>query len=314
MDQVTKRTGGKITFERFYGASLAKPGDTARTVGEGTAQMGMVGPAYTPAFFPAWTVVEVIYLSPSPYVTQITAKELLKKNNVIAAEWDKVNLHPVTPLPAAPAIICTKKQVKTIENLKGQKIRGYGFIIEALNLTGAVGVAMALGEVYDALQRGVLDGISGIPYEYSVAGRYHEVAPYCTDPGFGVYGTGVLVMNKNVWNSLDKGLKDIIEEVNSEFPTYFTNVALEVAEWKRLLVGLAEGQILYDMPASEKARFADLIKKPIKKSWIEKTSGKGFDAAKLLAEYESMLSKNMPNDLYTNIFTLIDKAKKELGK
>lgn len=59
----------------------------------------------------------------------------------------------------------TKKPVRKIEDLKGMKIRVQGnpLFIDAFNAMGANGIAMDTGEIFSALQTGVIDGAENNP-------------------------------------------------------------------------------------------------------------------------------------------------------
>ena len=57
-----------------------------------------------------------------------------------------------------PGLLHTKKPVKTLEDLKGMKIRSTGFSAKVVEALGAVPVAMPQGETYEALSKGIVDG------------------------------------------------------------------------------------------------------------------------------------------------------------
>lgn len=63
---------------------------------------------------------------------------------------------------------------------QGQKIRGYGIATDVIERLGGVAVPMAAGEVYQALERGVLDGVYGFDFVTAIAYKLHEIAPIST--------------------------------------------------------------------------------------------------------------------------------------
>lgn len=94
--------------------------------------------------------------------------------------------------------------------LEGLKIRGtvsYHPMIEAL---GGTGVVMGGGEVYSALQTGVVDGAA-----WGLTGArdfgWHEVAGYMADPVFGQVGVMILA-NADSWEGLSEEHRAAIEE------------------------------------------------------------------------------------------------------
>ncbi len=92
--------------------------------------------------------------------------------------------------------------------LTGMKIRVtpiYKGVVQAL---GGIPVTIAPGEVYTALERGVVDGYGWPSVKISDFG-WHEVTKYIIDPGFYQVDVGILV-NLNTWNKLSPELRQIM--------------------------------------------------------------------------------------------------------
>ena len=75
--------------------------------------------------------------------------------------------------------VLSKKQVKTPEDLAGLKIRTLPnpVITECLRLMGAAATPLAFGEIYTALQAGVLDGLEHDPPTI-LASKFYETAKF----------------------------------------------------------------------------------------------------------------------------------------
>src|SRR5471030_1024656 len=98
--------------------------------------------------------------------------------------------------------IYTKKPVRTIEDLKGLKIRVQGnpLFIEAFNAMGANGIAMDTGEIFSALQTGVIDGAENNPptlleHNHYQNAKYYTLTEHLILPE-------PIVMSKITWNKL----------------------------------------------------------------------------------------------------------------
>jgi len=96
-------------------------------------------------------------------------------------------------------VVTTKKEVKTAADLKGLKIRTIQTptYVAALNAMGASATPMAFGEVYTALQTGVLDGFEHAP-PVVLTGKYYEVAKYVTLTGH-LFGPTVTACSMKEW-------------------------------------------------------------------------------------------------------------------
>src|SRR6266700_3074606 len=73
----------------------------------------------------------------------------------------------------------SKKPIRTIEDLKGQKVRVMGnpMFVDMMNALGGNGVAMGYDQVFSALQTGVVDGAENNPPSF-VFDNHYQVAKY----------------------------------------------------------------------------------------------------------------------------------------
>ncbi len=129
---------------------------------------------------------------------------------------EKLGLHGVLYLYGGTRSFYTTKPVKTIDDLSGLKIRVQpsNVAIKMVEAIGAVPTPMAFGEVYSALQQGVLDGAENNPSSY-ISARHYEVAKYYifdehqSIPDF-------LLMNAKKWDSLAPEQQQIISRAALE--------------------------------------------------------------------------------------------------
>jgi tripartite ATP-independent transporter DctP family solute receptor len=109
----------------------------------------------------------------------------------------------------ARSIYNTKKPVKSIDDLKGMKIRVIGnpIFIDMMNALGGNGVAMGYDQVFSALQTGVIDGAENNPPSYVfsnhyTAAKYYSLTEHLIIPE-------ALLFSKKAWSALsadDQGL------------------------------------------------------------------------------------------------------------
>ncbi len=136
-------------------------------------------------------------------VGEILAKELDQSGFQVLAWMDSWGFRNV---------VTSKKEVKTPADLKGLKIRTIPTptYVAALNAMGANATPMAFGEVYTAMQTGVLDG-----YEHgsavTVAQKFYEVAKY-TALTQHLFGPLVFAYSKKEWAGLTDKEKAVILE------------------------------------------------------------------------------------------------------
>jgi TRAP-type mannitol/chloroaromatic compound transport system substrate-binding protein len=106
-----------------------------------------------------------------------------------------------------------RKEVNTVDDLKGLKFRIGGFAGRVLQKLGCVPQQLAGGDIYPALEKGTIDGAEWVgPYDDEKLGFY-KVAPHYYYPGWWEGGTILLaVVNLDKWNALPKYYQSVLEQ------------------------------------------------------------------------------------------------------
>jgi len=104
-----------------------------------------------------------------------------------------------------------RKEIKTVEDMKGLKFRIGGFAGNVIQRLGVVPQQLAPGDIYPALEKGTLDAVEWIgPYDDEKLGFY-KIAKYYYYPGWWEgAATGHLLINRNKWNSLNKTYQGVV--------------------------------------------------------------------------------------------------------
>ena len=104
-----------------------------------------------------------------------------------------------------------RKEVKTVADLSGIKMRIGGFTGRIVGKMGMVAQQIAAGDIYPALEKGTIDAAEWIgPYDDEKLGFY-KVAPYYYYPGWWEGGPAlVLFINMNKWNELPRHYQEIV--------------------------------------------------------------------------------------------------------
>jgi len=104
----------------------------------------------------------------------------------------------------------SKRPIKTIEDLKGLKIRMMGnpVFVDTMNALGGNGVAMGFDQLINALQTGVVDGAENNEPSYT-SGQHYRYAKYYSLTQHLIIPE-ILVFSKRTWNTLSKEDQDLI--------------------------------------------------------------------------------------------------------
>jgi TRAP-type mannitol/chloroaromatic compound transport system substrate-binding protein len=114
-----------------------------------------------------------------------------------------------------------RKEIKSVSDLNGLKLRIGGFAGQALAKLGVVPQQVAGGEIYQSLERGTIDAAEWVgPYDDEKFGL-SKVAKFYYYPGWWEPGPGLhLLVNMKHWEGLPKEYKAVLEAASYEANTW----------------------------------------------------------------------------------------------
>ncbi len=283
--EIEKRTKGKVKITIHPGGTLTAADKCYDGVVKGISDIGMSCFAYTRGRFPLTEVADL----PLEIKSGLVATRMI---NVYYKKFRPKELDDVKVMYLhghGPGFLHTKTAVEKLEDLKGMKIRCTGLAAKIVAKLGGVPVAMTMGETYDALKRGVVDG-SMAPQESLKTFKWGEVVKFTTESWGSAYSTGFfVVMNKQKWNSLPKAVKQIIERVNAEW------IERQGKNWDDIdkagrEATLALGNKIISLSKEENMRWADAVR-PILDEYVANMKAQGLPGDKALKFYMDELKK-----------------------
>ncbi len=111
----------------------------------------------------------------------------------------------------------TKKAVRKIEDLKGQKIRMMGnpLFVDTMNAMGGNGISMGHTEVFGALQTGVVDGAENNPPTLFTSNQYTAGIKYYTQTNHLIIPE-IFVMSKVTWDKMTPADQALVKRLSRE--------------------------------------------------------------------------------------------------
>ncbi len=206
---------GEMTVDIYPSSALGNESDMLDAVSMGTQDMIVTSTGPIPAFANAtanWAVLDLPYLFP----TYDTAYEVLdgEVGQYLLSEFDGTGVKALGFWENGYR--CTtnsKKEVVHPDDLKGMKIRTMENKVHMATYSalGATPTAMAMGEVFSALQQGTIDGQEN-PFSITYyANKLHEVQPYMTENNL-FYSPSVLAISQDVFDGLTEDQQNILLE------------------------------------------------------------------------------------------------------
>jgi len=293
LKQLEEATGGKVKIQAYHGETLAKATDLWNATKTGIADIGWISHGYYPNLTP---LSDVISLPALPFTTAEKGSEVMWKLYEqfpeIQNEFKDVKV--LLFYTSEPYTLITRnKPVKSIEDLKGLKIRMVGGPpTEMIKALGGAPLFVSMADAYISLSKGVMDGM-GTPWEAIQTFRFYEVVNHYTQVPFPAAYFSI-VMNKDTWNSLPADIQSAITSVSglggSKFwgRNFFDN-AKPVALEKIKASGNADH--IYSLSPEERERWLEIGGQPVWSEWTRRMEGMGFSDAQQILDAAITLSE-----------------------
>ena len=268
--EVEKRTNGKVKITYYPGGTLLKGPKIFTGILDGIADMGTSVMGYTPGIFKEMEAIDL----PMGYPNAVVATKVINDfyNKFKPKALDKVKV--MYFFAHGPGLLHSKKPVRKLEDVRGMKIRSYGFTVKVAEALGGVPVAMGQGGAYEALQKGVADATIA-PMEVLKGWKQAEVIKSTTECYSIGYTAGFfVVMNLDKWNSLPKDVQQVIEEVNNEWVGKYGD-AWEKSDQEGREYTLSLGNQIIPLSSEESARWAKAVA-PVVDEYVKDATKNGL--------------------------------------
>lgn len=289
--KIEEDSQGKIKIEIFPAMQLGgTPPQLYDQARDGVADIVWTLPGSTPGRFPTTEVMELPFIVSSRGIVNARAAQEIA-DTYIKDEVKDVKLLSYWAHDAGH--IHATRQVKTMEDLKGLKLRNPTRLAgEALKALGATSVGMPVPQVPESLAQKVIDG-AVVPWEVVPAIKVHELVKFHTEitgsPAF-YAASFFLAMNKAKYDGLPADLKAVIDKNSGQvFATLAGNMWDAEAVRVRKLVA-DRGNTITQLDNAEKAKWIEATK-PVYTAWIEQVKAKGLDGAKLIEAAKALVAK-----------------------
>lgn len=269
MDEATRLSGGKVTFDYFPTEQLGKAKDFLQLTLAGVTDISYVASSYAPDKLPLSGVAELPGMFSSSCEGTAAYWKLSKDGFLYEREFKPNGVKPLMAFVLAPYQISTKSAPLTkLDDLKGLKIRAAGGAFDlSLRTLGAVPVRIPAPDIRESLSRGTIDGSVGPagsakPYDLHTQFKFMTVGA-----SFGGFAATYSISQKK-WDSLPADVQQALVAAGET-----TNKSLCAVADRQEAAAVAEMEGLGAKPwrlnAAEKA---DLVKRlaPVHEDWAKR--------------------------------------------
>lgn len=288
---VEEATGGKYAFDiQYYPVNTLLAGaDIYDGIVKGVVDAGQSSTAYTPKRFPLLLTLSQPGIAPpkSASAAANAVMQLYKKYN--PKEFS--DTHVLYFYPTGPGWMHAKSPITTVDQMKGKKIRVSGVGVEAIKLIGGDPVAMPMGDVYEAAQKGIIE-ILVSPAETLEGWKHAELFDYSTFVPY-IYASDIffVTMNLNKWNSLPDDLKAAFESVSVHAAmragAMWDYIHEHAKEYAKSQPG---GHQFLTLSDAEAAKLVELIK-PIRDQYLAFLKEQGLPGEEIISETQRIVNE-----------------------
>jgi C4-dicarboxylate-binding protein DctP len=208
---VKERTGGEVEFKLFPASQLGNARQMIEGTQFGSIECNVMPAAFLGGFNPVVSIFDIPFLLP---------EDLVKSNEIRTGGFGKYildsfanrGLTAIALWPNGRKSMTSNKPLAGPDSFAGQKFRVMDsrILIEQFSAVGASAIAIAFGELYTALQTGVVDGEEN-PLDTISTMKFHEVQKYLVVSNHGAM-EDVVLFNPAWWNALPAGHRKVIAD------------------------------------------------------------------------------------------------------
>jgi TRAP-type transport system periplasmic protein len=288
IEELKKKTDGQLEIQFYNPNTLVPAKEVYNSLTAGSVDLGATAQWLSHGKFPLSDAISLPMMFNGAEAGSMTIWSLYQNFPEWREEYKDIKI--LWQWTSATVQLHTKKkEIKTLEDLQGMKIIGWGAngirIIKAL---GANPIEMIPLDTYQALERGMADGVlcplaPMRAFKITDAAKSHSIVNvYCDSFYAG--------MSWNKWNSLPDKFKKLLEETTGAQMAKISGSTLDEgaisdAKWMK-----EQGHTFYVLPPNEKERWKEKLR-PIGEEWIKRMEEKGTKNAAAIRDTVVKLGK-----------------------
>ncbi|MDE0815316.1 MAG: TRAP transporter substrate-binding protein DctP [Alphaproteobacteria bacterium] len=285
-----KAGGGDFELKIHYADALGPRKQNPENVKVGAFEAGMMCVGYYPNKYPLLSVMELPFLAPRDlHVRAAVEADVLAQADIVAETKKRWNARYFGPAFLPAYEFMGNKRIRSVEDMKGVKMRISGLNAKALMTFGGVPTMVTAPEGYTALQRGTIDSF-GFPYSYAFgAYKLYEVSKYVTE-GIGMSGFMCFqTVNLDAWNATPQKVRDALPAAQKKATAAMIDAYLTAdKKWRPIFREKLTVDVLDPSVRVKLAAGAGVIWE----EWVKTHEAKGRPARKMLEFVKASVAKH----------------------
>jgi len=289
MKMVEAAAKGRVKFSHFPQQQLAKPEGMLDAVRNRIADIALVGVVYVSDRMPLTGAIEL----PGTFDSVVKGHAALEKlvRNELMPHFLGMNVRPLWAMTTAPFQLVMKRPapVTGAADLAGVKLRTAGATAQLVaKALGATPVTIATPELYQSLERGIVDGAI---FTLSVvkSWKLDEVAQsFTTNAELGSVAFVVLI-NENVWKTIPADIQAIMTDAGLKTGAHLAR-AIQVTEDSEIARLKAAGKTVYELSPAARAELGQKLAS-VQGTWLAQMRQRNLPGEQILEAYKRYLKE-----------------------
>lgn len=294
MNNAAALSGGELKFDIHWGGALFDYKAVPNGISVGGADLGSALAVYSPTKLKALAIGDIPHQSADPWVGMRAMYEIMTNNEDLQRMLAEENLVYLTGFSSSGVQFeCSGgNRIDSVDDIKGKKIRAVSTYSKVLDDMGADIVGVTAGDIYQALDTGLVD--CSASYLYTIrALKTFEVIDHVSLADWGQVAGFAVMINLDVWNDLNGNQRESLKRAGSDTIDYFAK--LQVEEMDQVVEGLGTGTIGKKVSVSrwddtERQKLIDGSEKYVK-DWVKSMDRAGVDGQLIWDEYMAIVAK-----------------------
>lgn len=289
VDKASELSGGELKIRVNWGGALFSEKAAVQSIRDGVADLGSVIGVYFPQDMIAYGIADLPIPNPDPWVGMKATDALMRENQQIRDNLAKQNLVYIgTYTTSAVQVGCKGKEIKSLADLRGLRVRGVGAYGRIFADLGASPVDMSVYEAYQGLETGLIDCTQTYPYLVKAL-KFDEVFDSYTEVDYGQIGALGIMMNKQSFDALPEAERTALVTAGEGLADEFGRI-LGAANAESVQILRDEKKPIYKLSDEDRATLDEAGKKYID-DWIKRADSAGLDGAGLVDRYTALIAQ-----------------------
>ncbi len=276
-ETITKKTGGKVKFQFFWSDSLFKSADAATNLAAGVADFARVASTYDPAKTQLWMTLDMPFNAKDYWCGVSSSYRTTQEEPNIVKSFQSLGFMPAVGYSSGHFHFLAKTPIEKLEDLKGKRIRSYGGArVKMYELVGMSPIFMPYGQIYEAVERGVVDGAEATIL-LTESFKHYEVAKNITIANAGFVAAAPQTVSLKSWAKFPDSLKKIFKEAVEEHNQQWAKQQMELESVKLKEFQEKRGMKVIKLSAGDQAAL-EKAGKEAQELWLKDMDAKGVPA------------------------------------